>query len=126
MNSFKLNYWVLGDDSSRQHIPTICVGKKVTVNALKKAILVKEKHTLRGMAAKSLDIWKVSIAVEDLDAKLADMRLQDNPCYGVEKLDPRRPLTGAFPDPPADGHLHILVQPPSSEYEYFAVSHVHG
>jgi hypothetical protein len=89
------------------------------VGALKKAIMEKEQHLLPGIPAKSLEIWKVSIAVEGLRVKLAKLKLKDNPRDGVENLMPKRRLGGAFPDPPVDSFLHIVVRPPPGEYESF-------
>jgi len=80
----------------------------MTVKALKEAITEKEKRLLRGVPAKSLEIWKVSIAVEGLRAKLA--KLKDSSGNGIEKLGPRRTLGKAFRPQPVDGFLHIVVR----------------
>jgi hypothetical protein len=85
----------------------------MTVSTLRKAIL--ERHLLQGVPAKSLEIWKVSIAVDDLRVKLANIKLKDCAWDGVEKLGLRRRV---FPDSPMDGFLHIPVRP-ASEYAWF-------
>jgi hypothetical protein len=90
----------------------------MTVHALKNAIMEKEWHLLQGVPSKSLEIWKVSIAVESLRVKLADIKLKDSARDGVEKLGPRLTLGGAFPEPPVEGFLHIVVCPPG-EYAWF-------
>ena len=118
VNSFDVRYWIFGDDPHREPLPTLRVGKKTTVSALKKAIMEKERHILTGIPAKSLEIWKVSIAVESLRVTLAELKLKDNPQNGVEKLAPQRRLSGAFPDLPMDSFLH-LVRPPPGEHESF-------
>jgi hypothetical protein len=46
INSFDLNYWILGNEPSNGHLPSIRVGKKMTVKALKEAIMEKEQHRL--------------------------------------------------------------------------------
>jgi hypothetical protein len=81
----------------------------MTVHALKNAIMEKEWHLLQGVPSKSLEIWKVSIAVESLRVKLVDIKLKDSAWDGVEKLGPRLTLGGAFPEPPV-GILSCILQ----------------
>jgi hypothetical protein len=110
--TFDVNYWILGNEPSNEHLPALRIGKNMTINTLKKAIMKKEKHLLPEVPAKNLEIWKVSFAVEGLKAKLANIQLKDSSRDGVEKLGPTRTLGRVFPEPPVNGFLHIVVRLP--------------
>jgi len=111
--SFELKYWILGSKTVSEQVSTVRIAGTRTVSALKKEIVLNES-TFVGMAASSLKIWKVSIPMENL-AKLENIRLRSKD--GIEELASRQRLTTFFPNPPVEGHLHIIVQPPSSEYK---------
>jgi hypothetical protein len=122
-NTVQLRYWVFGDNPSS--LATIQVANRTTVSALKKAIVSQATNaTFQGIPAKTFEVWKVSIPVEDSSDKLAGIILRDNPRDGVERLAPRRQLTSAFPYPPAEDHLHIIVKPPAGECEHFVAQNV--
>ena len=55
-----LNCWALGDDPRR--VFSVKIAKSETVDALKKAIKDETKHTLDGIDAHTLDLWKVRIS----------------------------------------------------------------
>jgi hypothetical protein len=54
-----------------------------------------------------------SIPVVHFLAEPESIRLKSNLTDGFEKLESRRQLTTAFPNPPVTGDLHMIVQPRS-------------
>jgi len=95
--SIHLNCLILDDDSS--HIFSVKILQTDTVSNLKKVIKEENKHEFDGVDAKHLKLWKVDIDPE----KKEKLDLPDD----AKEL---KPLTVG----PEDGHLHILVQHPTS------------
>jgi hypothetical protein len=63
-----------------------------------------------------LNLWKVSIPLTEMVAKLQDVRHLEA-MDGIQKLPPYQTISGhmgASEGPPLRNHLHVIVQPPVS------------
>ena len=110
-----LNCIVFGDDPS--HIFPVKIANTESVGALKDAIKEKKKPIFNHVPADALDIFRVSIPVdEELDAALQSFRLEHDPQNGVHHLSvPVKRLKGVFGGP-IEEHIHVLVKrPPAGE-----------
>jgi Crinkler effector protein N-terminal domain len=114
-NALKLNCLVLGQDSSHIFLIEIPVNK--SVYNLKKAIREENEPTFREFDAHDLQLFKVSIPVnEEIDETLATFEPQQN----LDKVNlktgelslPIAKLSEVFSDPPIRRHLHIVVKSP--------------
>ena len=104
-DQLKLNCWILDDDPSR--IFPVNIVKTESVYTLQK-VIVDENPDLGDIPARSLDIRRVSIAMDrDLGTKLKDIRTQ----YNGLPWRPVDELSQIFPDEPITQHLHIVVKP---------------
>ena len=76
------------------------------VEALKEAI--KEKNnTFEGVDARMLDLWKISIQIDN-----ALKKNLENVDFTNGTLLPLTVLSTLFPEAPAEGQLHIVVKAP--------------
>jgi hypothetical protein len=97
---------VRGDDTD--HVFTVEIANTKNVSALKDYIKDKNKHTLEQVDAKTLNLYKVSIPVDDgFEENVGKVELGDE----HELLAVKR-LAGVFVDRPKEGHLHIIVKSP--------------
>src|SRR5260221_1901536 len=88
----KLNCWVLGEDSTR--IFPVEIDRDENVGELKKAIKEEMKPAFDQIDADSLDVWNVSIPIDEdtnLKAQVKGLRL-----HAKKSLLPVRPLSGIF------------------------------
>jgi hypothetical protein len=106
--ALELNCLVLGDDSS--HIFTIEIQGTKNISALKEVIKDKKKHTYH-VDADALKLFKVSLPVDGLDAKLKRFRPEDEGVRSLTSAVER--LRDAFDDA-TDNHLHVVVLPPAA------------
>jgi hypothetical protein len=104
-----LFFCCVSDEPGRQF--AIRVPKDATVDDLKKEITTEKDIGVDATKCHILDLWKVSIADEDLDSSHELIRHPEK-IEGSAKLRSLARLNGVFPDPPADEHLHIIVQRP--------------
>ena len=107
----RLNCWVLGDDSAQ--IFAVEIDPEKDVGALKKAIKEEKKPVFDDITSDSLEVWKVSIPVDeetDLAAKAKDLRIRER-----QSLWALRGLRRTFTD--LDPYeLHVIIKaPPISE-----------
>ena len=109
----ELNILVLGDD--HRHVFPVKIASTESVGTLKKAIKDEKKHSFEHVDADSLDIFKVSIPVDDdIDSTLKRFQPEHDPERGVHHLSlPVKRLKGVFGDP-IDEHIHVIVQCPHS------------
>jgi hypothetical protein len=121
-DTISLNCWVIGRAPPSKHFFPLQIGKRMTVAALREAIKLQGNIQLTGKDAKSLDIWKVSVALEDIDAKLGTVRLGNDLGVGGKKLAPRQLLSRIFSDPPAVASLHIIADSPGGEPQWLLPS----
>src|ERR1700738_4202598 len=99
--ALELNCLVLGDDTS--HIFTIDIGGTKKVSTLKELIKDKNKPAFDHVPAHALNIFKVSLPVDDgLDAALKCFRPEDEKDHLLSNTVQR--LKGVFGDP-IDEHL---------------------
>lgn len=91
---------------------SVQVPKTATADDLKGAIKNRNEHTLQGIDACLLQLWKVSIADEDLDTKLEQIRHPEM----IEDSIKLQLLHPVFLDPPTPQHVHIIVQHPPGEW----------
>jgi hypothetical protein len=104
--NFELNCCVLGEGV--QNVFLVEVPRSKTVSALKEVIKEKNQQAFKGVDARSLDLWKVFIPVDQgLEEKLNDIELNDN-----ESLSPVDKLSKVFLGSPEERHLHIIVRSP--------------
>jgi hypothetical protein len=109
--TLRLNCWVLGEDSHR--IFTVGIDCDKNVGGLKEAIKENNKPSFNHITADSLDVWNVSIPVDEdtnLHAKVKDLGLHEK-----KSLWSLKTLVEIFRDLDHDS-LHVVVKaPPSSE-----------
>ncbi len=86
----RLNCWVLGEDSDSNRIFPVEVDRNKNVGNLKKAIKEENKRAFDHIDAHSLDVWKVSIPIDEdtnLQAKVNDLRLHERkPLWALRGL----------------------------------------
>jgi Crinkler effector protein N-terminal domain len=116
---------VLGQHSS--HIFLIRIPANQTVYDLKKAIREEKQPMFREVAADDLQLFKVSIPVnEEIDETLATFNPQQNldevNLKTEELLLPIAELSEVFSEPPVRRHLHIVVKSPIGMPYYSSVS----
>jgi len=106
---FKLFCCVLGQSSEPFSVK---IAGDETVDDLKEAIKKKKEHSLAGIDAVALNLWKLStpIAASELDAKLGHVRSPEE-IAGCIKLAPWVELSEYFSSPPRK-HVHVVVQLP--------------
>ena len=107
----RLNCWVLGEDFTRIfHVEIDC---RKDVGGLREAIKEKMKPAFDHITANSLEVWNVSIPIDEntnLQAEVNRLRLLDK-----KPLWPLKGLHRIFKDLDQDS-LHVVVKaPPSSE-----------
>ena len=115
-STLKLNCLVFGDDLN--NIFQVTVPGSETIATLKEAIKDKKQVALEHVDADALQLWNVSIVVDDgFKENVGKVELRDE-----EELSPVKKLSAL--DEPHDGHLHIIVScpPPNSECDYFVES----
>jgi hypothetical protein len=113
----KLNCWVLGEKSTR--IFSVEIDGKKNVEDLKRAIK-EEKMAFAHIDADSLDVWDVSIPIDDdtnFNAQVEDQKL----CERTPMRSTRK-LSTTFAK--LDGEtLHVVIKaPPISEHRYLFLS----
>jgi hypothetical protein len=79
------------------------------IGDLKEAIKAKTPQTFANVDAKDIKLWKVSIPGDHLDDQLKNLKLNDS-----DELSAIKKISKYFPDPPAEEHIHVLVEPPAS------------
>ena len=117
MDHFKLNCWVLGEDSTLI-FPVEIDGDK-NVGDLKKAIKEEMKPAFDYITANSLEIWNVSIPIDEdtnLEAQVKDLRLHEK-----KPLWPLKGLLRIFRDLDKET-LHVVVKAPPSKHRYLFLS----
>ena len=88
------------------------IRKNSNVGDLKNAIKGKVPAFV-GIDAHRLNLWGVSIPNDDEKA-LQSLTLEDG-CWGtIQKLRPPKKIRHVFTEPPVDGHIHIIIEPPTS------------
>jgi hypothetical protein len=116
-----LNCWVLGEDSTR--IFPVKIDRDENVGALKKAIKQEMKPAFDPITANSLDVWNVSIPIDEdanLEAQVKNLRLHEKkPLWALKGL------LKIFSDLDKET-LHVVVKaPPISEHRCLSCcSHV--
>ena len=113
-----LNCLVFGDDADSMF--PVEIENTKSVGSLRVAIKNEDSVTFQNVRASSLDIWMVSILVDDnINDTLEELILQNDPDEGILKLSPPCRLSKYFPAEPADEHIHIIVRPRhTGEYHY--------
>jgi hypothetical protein len=114
----ELNCFVHDDDPRPRHVFPVKIARTESVGTLKEAIKDKKQVALEHVDADALQLWNVSIIVDDgFKENVSKVELRDE-----EELSPVKKLSAL--DEPHDGHLHIIVScpPPNSECEYFVES----
>ena len=107
----ELNILVLGDNHS--HVFPVKIAATESVGTLKDAIKDKKKHMFEHVDADSLDIFMVSLPMDDdIDTTLKHFQPEHDPERGVQHLLlPVKRLKGVFEDPIGE-HIHVIVRPP--------------
>ena len=107
---FKLNCWVLGEDSTR--VFPVEIDRGENVGGLKKAIKEEMKPAFDNITANSLEVWNVSIPIDEdanLEAQVKNLRLHEK-----KPLWPLKGLLRIFRDLDEET-LHVVVKAPPSE-----------
>jgi hypothetical protein len=101
--SLSLNCFVLGDDLKK--VFTLKIPKSENVSILKDLIKVKNSSSFSNVDSKNIDLWDVSIPMNDD----AGERLEN-----IDKSEPLKPLLSlsqVFPHV-EENHLHVVVRSP--------------
>jgi len=105
-----LNCWVLGEDSAR--IFPVKIDRDENVGALKKAIKEEKKPAFDHITADSLDVWNVSIPIDEdtnLQAQVKNLKVLE-----AKSLLPMQPLSGIFQNV-VKQHLNVIVRASTGE-----------
>lgn len=108
-------------DDHYKHLFIVSIGKEKSVAALKEAIKQEKSNMFREIDASSLVVWNVSIPYDrNLAENVNNLNLVDDDMLSVaqpnneqiESLSPVDRLSDIFSEPPVEGHVHIVVEPP--------------
>ncbi|KAF8227713.1 hypothetical protein L208DRAFT_1295299 [Tricholoma matsutake] len=105
-----LNCWVLGEDSTC--VFPVKIDCDENVGALKKAIKEEKKQVFDHITADSLDVWNVSIPIDEdtnLEAQVKNLRLHEK-----KSLLPMQLLSGIFRNV-VEQHLPVIVHASTGE-----------
>ncbi|KAI9445411.1 hypothetical protein H4582DRAFT_920285 [Lactarius indigo] len=107
--TLELNCLILGED--RDHIFSLKILSSECVGTLEEAIKDKNNNTFQHVDVDGLELWDVSIAVDDyFEEKISNLELESS-----KRLLPVRKLSLVFSDPLEDEHLHVVVRPPPAK-----------
>ncbi|KAJ3742410.1 hypothetical protein DFH05DRAFT_1544458 [Lentinula detonsa] len=103
----ELNCLVLDSHASIDRIFPVQISETDIVATLKEKIKQKARPVFEHIDAHTLDLWNVSVPVEELsETHLHDLQPAHAP------LPPVKRLSRLFPNTPPEEHLHIIIQPP--------------
>jgi len=102
----RLFCYVLGDYPSR--VFPVNIDSSETIGDLKDAIKAKKSPIFNDVSADMLDLFKVSIAADDMFKNGTD----GNKFEDTRSLRPTSKLSRVFPEPLLDDHIHVVVKPP--------------
>ena len=105
-----LNCWVLGEDTTR--IFPVEIDRDKNVGGLKKAIKEEKKPAFDNITADSLNVWKVSIPIDEdvnLEAQVKNLKVLE-----TKSLLPVQPLSGIFRNA-VEERLHVIVRASAGE-----------
>ena len=105
-----LNCWVFGEDSTC--IFPVKIDRDENVGALKKAIKEEKKKAFDHIDANSLDVWNVSIPIDE-DANLV-AQVKNLKVLETKSLLPVQLLSGIFRNVVGQ-HLHVIVRASTGE-----------
>src|SRR5215203_847924 len=91
------------------------IAEKLLIGDLKESIKEKRPDIFANVPAALLVLWKVNIPINNANAVLKDLVLENNEEKGVQELLPVKKIGKIFPDEPAEEHIHIVVAPPASK-----------
>ncbi len=109
----RLNCWVLDEDSDSNRIFPVEVDRNKNVGDLKEAIKEKKKRAFDHIDADSLDVWNVSIPVDEhtnVQSQVKNLKVLE-----TKSLLPVQPLFGIFENVVGQ-YLHVIVRTSTSEY----------
>src|SRR6266498_1996070 len=109
----RLNCWVLDEDSDSNRIFPVEVDRNKNVGDLKEAIKEKKKRAFDHIDADSLDLWNVSIPVDEhtnVQSQVKNLKVLE-----TKSLLPVQPLFGIFENVVGQ-YLHVIVRTSTSEY----------
>jgi hypothetical protein len=118
-----LHCFIFGDEASASRTFTIAVSPAARFEDVRKMIRQRNEQTFNEahIDDRDLNLWKVSIPLTEMVAKLQDVRHLEA-IDGIQRLQPYQTISGhmgAFEGSPPGDHLHVIVQPPvSSESQY--------
>ncbi|KAJ3794318.1 hypothetical protein GGU11DRAFT_759257 [Lentinula aff. detonsa] len=103
----ELNCLVLDSHASINRIFPVQISETDMVATLKEKIKQKARPVFEHIDAHTLDLWNVSVPVEELsETHLHDLQPAHAP------LPPVKRLSRLFPNTPPEEQLHIIIQPP--------------
>ena len=111
----ELFFWILDNDP--EQISLVKIEKTQTIIHLRAAIKNTNENELRNYDADTLALWKFSMAKEQLSMFLAQTNLGS--LLDRDKLRSMGVISQVFPDPPKDGHLHLVIMQPGGECALF-------
>ena len=94
---------------------SIIIAKSDTVDDLKKAIKERNSYRLKDIGTRSLDLFKVSISVEELRTRSEDIRHPKGIEGNVKLENPIARLSQVFPVGPEPERINIIVRRPVCE-----------
>ena len=99
-----------------QHAFSVSILTTSIIDKLKDVIKEKQPNDLRDIDTNKLVLWKVNIPIDDADAVLKDLILENNEEKGIQELLPMDDITNVFPAPPKK-HIHVIVERPTNRKE---------
>jgi hypothetical protein len=101
--------WIQGNHPD--HIFPVKIDQTETVGSLKEAIKDKKRHAFQNVDTDKLDLWKVSIPLDDnLHESLHNLELAEG-----ESLSGWEELLEVFPRGAPRRHIHIILKSPARE-----------
>ncbi|RGB26883.1 hypothetical protein C1646_405368 [Rhizophagus diaphanus] len=86
---------------------SVKISRDEPVSELKKVIKAEKAPEFDHFPADKLKLWKVEIGGDHIDDQLKNFKLNDS-----DELSAIKKISKYFPDPPAEEHIHVLVEPP--------------
>jgi hypothetical protein len=122
-----LRCFIFGDEASISRTFTIAVSPAATFEDVRKMIRQRNEQTFNEahIDDRDLNLWKVSIPLTEMVAKLQDVRHLEA-MDGIQILPPHQTISGhmaAFEASPPGDHLQVIVQPPVSSESQIHISY---
>jgi hypothetical protein len=120
MDDFSINCILKGQKGTtvQQRVLPIEVPPSKTVGYLRELIKERKKVYFNNVDTDALNLWGVSIPLDDnADVALKELVFEENGEKGIRRLLPAKRLSSYFSDQPKEDHIHVVIEPPSGEWQ---------